>query len=73
MSAKEIRHDKLKKIMQTNSMESYFSGNPACQNDEELDCQSLCSKYCWSRNEGGNGYCDAGCNANTCNYDGGDC
>eukprot|EP00942_MAST-04A_sp_MAST-4A-sp1_P005917 g5917.t1 len=65
--------DNLKALVETNSMESYFSGNPVCQNDEELDCQPLCSKYCWSRNVEGDGYCDEFCNSETCNYDGGDC
>ena len=65
--------DNLKVLIKKNGVESYFSGNPVCQNDEELDCQPLCSKYCWSRNVGGDGYCDIFCNSEKCQYDGGDC
>ena len=28
--------------------ESYFSGNPVCVSDKELNCAHLCTEYCWS-------------------------
>ena len=57
-------------------VESYFSGNlDLCTSntDKSLDCEPLCSKYCWSRNVIKDGYCDIECNDKLCNYDGGDC
>ena len=32
-----------------NKAESYFAGNDVCATDTRLDCDPLCSQYCWSR------------------------
>ena len=63
----------LKKLLETNKVESYFSGNPVCRTDTSLDCEPLCSKYCWSRAALSNGRCDVNCNTKRCQFDGGDC
>ena len=63
----------LKTLIQKNSMESYFSGNPLCMEDSSLDCKPLCSKNCWSRHVSKNQFCDETCNSKECHYDGGDC
>ena len=68
-----IVRDGLKMLINTNQVESYFSGNAVCETDKSLDCKSLCSKYCWSRNALGDGYCHKTCNSKACEYDGGDC
>ena len=65
--------DGLKKLIKTNNVESYFSGNEVCSIDKSLDCEPLCSKYCWSRHVKKDGYCDVECNSYECEYDGGDC
>jgi hypothetical protein len=66
--------DELKELIQTNNVESYFSGNDGvCSTDESLDCKPLCSKYCWSRRVSNDDYCDIECNSYECDYDGGDC
>ena len=71
----EIRNveNNLKKLIEGNSVESYFSGNPACSTDSELDCKPLCSKTCWRRVVTDNGVCDESCNTEDCEFDGGDC
>mgnify|MGYP003985283915 CR=1 FL=1 len=64
----------LKALIANNKVESYFSGNhDLCNRDKSLDCEPLCSKYCWSRNVIKDGYCDIECNDELCNFDGGDC
>jgi hypothetical protein len=63
----------LKKLMQRNNAESYFSGNPVCETDTSLDCEPLCSKHCYSRTAAGNGICDSTCHDSACKFDGGDC
>ena len=65
--------EKLKQLIKRNGVEAYFAGNKACHTDQDLDCKPLCTKYCWSRTETGNGVCQAFCNSKDCNYDGGDC
>ena len=65
--------NKVKALIKKNGVESYFAGNPVCHNDMSLDCKPLCSQLCWSRDEPGNNYCDFKCNAEKCNFDGGDC
>ena len=65
--------DGLKKLIKTNNVESYFSGNEVCSIDKSLDCEPLCSKFCWSRHVKKDGYCDVECNSYECEYDGGDC
>ena len=47
--------DDLKRTFETNDVESYFSGNAVCMKDV-LDCEPLCSKYCWSRKVGNDDY-----------------
>eukprot|EP00942_MAST-04A_sp_MAST-4A-sp1_P004348 g4348.t1 len=64
----------LKKLIHANGVESYFSGNELlCKFEKSLDCDPLCSKYCFSRNAPNNGVCDIECNEEACEYDGGDC
>ena len=63
----------LKILLKTNEAESYFSGNVVCNVDKELDCEPVCTKYCWSRHASNNGFCDDQCNSKECEYDGGDC
>ena len=65
--------EEIKALVQENKVESYFADNPVCRVDKSLDCEPLCSKYCWLRDEPGNGFCDFGCNSKACKYDGGDC
>ena len=60
-------------LIKTNQIESYFSGNIVCGADKALDCEPLCSKYCWSRNVLGDEICDLQCDSKACGYDGGDC
>ena len=63
----------LKVLMKTNKVESYFAGNDVCKRDKSLDCEPLCSKYCWSREVLDDGICDETCNTKICQFDGGDC
>ncbi len=63
----------LKKLLETNKVESYFSGNAVCDVDNSLDCEPLCSKSCWSRKISNDGICDVHCNTEACAFDGGDC
>eukprot|EP00942_MAST-04A_sp_MAST-4A-sp1_P008958 g8958.t1 len=68
----------LEKLIETNKIEAYFSGNDIlCSSTstrkEIIDCKPLCSKYCWSRNAGNDGFCDIECNSKDCEYDGGNC
>ena len=65
--------EEIKALVKQNKVESYFADNPVCRVDKSLDCEPLCSKYCWIRDEPGNGFCDFGCNSKACKYDGGDC
>ena len=53
--------------------ESYFSGNPVCVSDKELNCAHLCTEYCWSESGFDNQFCDDSCNSPLCDFDGGDC
>ena len=53
--------------------ESYFSGNPVCMMDTDVNCTALCTEYCWSHLGFSNGHCDESCNSKACNFDGGDC
>ena len=65
--------EEIKALVKQNEVESYFADNPVCRVDESLDCEPLCSKYCWIRDEPGNGFCDFRCNSKVCQNDGGDC
>jgi Leucine-rich repeat (LRR) protein len=66
--------DGLKKNMDQNEVESYFSGNRIlCKVDKSLDCEPVCSKMCWSRKVSSDGFCDVECNTEECKFDGGDC
>eukprot|EP00944_MAST-04C_sp_MAST-4C-sp1_P011937 g11937.t1 len=65
--------EEIKALVKQNKVESYFADNPICQVDKSLDCKPLCSKYCWLRDEPGNGFCNFRCNSKACKYDGGDC
>ena len=60
-------------IKETDGFESYFSGNPVCASDTELNCTELCTEYCWSHTGFGNGVCDSTCDSPKCQFDGGDC
>eukprot|EP00944_MAST-04C_sp_MAST-4C-sp1_P008250 g8250.t1 len=62
--------------------EVLFATNPICEDSamkeminavDKKSCDPLCSIYCYSRNAGGNGYCNTECNSKDCDYDGGDC
>ena len=54
-----IVRDGLKMLINTNQVESYFSGNEKlCKSDKSLDCEPLCHKYCFSRKVANDGYCD---------------
>eukprot|EP00942_MAST-04A_sp_MAST-4A-sp1_P003507 g3507.t1 len=69
-----VVNNKFKSLIKRNRIEAYFSGNKACKLDKELDCEPLCSKYCWSRNNAkNNNYCDKDCNSKECKYDNGEC
>jgi hypothetical protein len=64
----------LQQIIVDKRIENYFSGNSVCQRDNKgLNCDELCSQYCWSGKELGNGFCDSSCNSAKCELDGGDC
>ena len=65
--------EEIKALVKGNKVESYFADNPVCRVDKSLDCEPLCSKYCWIRDEPGNGFCDFRCSSKACKYDGGDC
>ena len=54
--------------------QAYFSGNEICETaaKEYLDCEPLCSKYCFSRYSQDKN-CDLGCYTKACEYDGGVC
>jgi hypothetical protein len=65
--------DKLIDLISKNNIESYFAGNGVCATNKRLDCDPLCSQYCWSRHVASNGFCDVECNSEECQYDGGDC
>ena len=68
-----------------NNRRALFSGNPVCHTDVNLknsfSCEKMCSKYCWYKKEEEDdpgqsivdGYCNAECNSEECNYDQGDC
>ena len=64
--------EEIKALVKQNEVESYFADNPVCRVDKSLDCEPLCSKYCWIRDEPGNGFCDFRCNSKGCQNDGGD-
>ena len=51
-----------KSLITSNDMESYFSGNMVCKDDNSLDCEPLCSKTCWRRTAPNDGVCDVECN-----------
>ena len=64
----------IKDIMQRKEgLEFYFSGNPVCVKDRDLNCSSLCTDFCWSETGFKNGVCDDSCNSLACHFDGGDC
>ena len=65
--------DGLIDLINKNKVESYFAGNDVCKRDKSLDCEPLCSKYCWSRGALNDGFCDSSCNTKICQFDGGDC
>ena len=55
-------------------IENYFSGNPICQSSQNtLNCDKVCSKFCFSNTVLGDGYCQPSCNSLECHFDGGDC
>eukprot|EP00944_MAST-04C_sp_MAST-4C-sp1_P001060 g1060.t1 len=60
-------------ITSKKGFESYFSGNPVCNSDLELNCQPLCTDYCWTHSGFKNGVCDHQCDSEACDFDGGDC
>jgi hypothetical protein len=56
-------------------VEAYFDGNKIlCETNSDYStyCESLCSKYCWSKYHK-DGSCDPDCNSKKCEFDGGDC
>ena len=64
----------LQEFIVEKQIENYFSGNSLCRhNDGGLNCEDVCSQYCWSEKELGNEYCDSSCNSAECNLDEGDC
>ena len=69
--------DGLPSMLDVMKVESYFSGNPVCSSSSEeaskLNCEELCTNFCWSSKTLGNGYCDKTCNSQKCGYDGGNC
>ena len=69
--------DGLPSMLDVMKVESYFSGNPVCSSSSgeasKLNCEELCTNFCWSSKTSGNGYCDETCNSQKCGYDGGDC
>ncbi len=67
-------------LLDESNMRAYFSGNPICKLDVDLQgsksCEEMCSKYCWYKSDevDENAFgCDAECNTEKCNYDQGDC
>ena len=60
-------------ITSKKGFESYFSGNPVCNSDLELNCQPLCTDYCWTHSGFKNDVCDHQCDSEACDFDGGDC
>ena len=67
----------LPSMLNVMKVESYFSGNPVCSSSSgdasKLNCEELCTNFCWSSKSSGNGYCDETCDSQKCGYDGGDC
>ena len=62
--------------LETQEIENYFSGNPICGNghaEKGINCERLCSEYCWSRNSDTNRHCDITCDSTVCEMDGGEC
>ena len=62
--------------LEAQGVENYFSGNPICGNghtEKEINCERLCSEFCWSRNSNTNQYCDRTCDSAVCEMDGGEC
>jgi hypothetical protein len=60
-------------LLGRSNVEAYFAGNPSvCRKHKSLDCEPLCSEYCYTRNNKNN-YCDQMCNSEQCNYDEGEC
>jgi len=62
--------------LETQEIENYFSGNPICGNghaEKGINCERLCSEYCWSRNSDTNRHCDITCDSAVCEMDGGEC
>ncbi len=64
----------------TKKFEQLFAYNPICNNNtvadknlDFLDCEPVCSVFCFSRNALGDGQCDFTCNSKECKYDEGDC
>eukprot|EP00944_MAST-04C_sp_MAST-4C-sp1_P002573 g2573.t1 len=68
-----VVNDRIMMLIKANQVESYFSGNAACNIDETLNCEPLCSKYCSSQNYLNDKFCHYECNSKECEYDGGDC
>eukprot|EP00943_MAST-04B_sp_MAST-4B-sp1_P001293 g1293.t1 len=60
-------------IIGRKGFESYFSGNPICATDKELNCVPLCTEYCWSIFSPESGICDVSCDSLACKFDGGEC
>ena len=63
----------VKSMIAENNIESYFSGNPACAIDKDLNCVSLCSRYCYSTRHKDNKVCDLTCDSTECKNDNGEC
>ena len=82
MSFQSIFYDENDKSKR-NDRRALFSGNPVCHTDVNLknsfSCEKKCSKYCWYKKDTEedqsivNGYCNAECNSEECNYDQGEC
>ena len=68
---------RLIELIETNNIEAYFAGNrQLCQSNnvhKSINCDHLCSPYCWSAKALENGVCDATCNSPQCLFDNNDC
>ena len=69
--------DAFVQLLDRNTVENYFSGNPICagrnRGVDGINCKKICTEYCWSERSGENGDCDESCNSKDCEYDWGNC